>query len=551
MSEPDPGYGPPPGDPTGKARSAGEVPFADLARQYTSGLGVDTNDPAFRKPIDATDANTRARSKLIYRDVPLVTIQNSWAIDQIRSAIYAHLTGQFFASGMLCDSMLGDDRVTATLNSRAAGWLGREVRFRAADDSKAAKECLVAWQAWWPRLSGDSAIRETADYGTMMGFAHDQIVWDTAQPGLDYAPSLRPWHPVYEYYDWALRSYMAIGQDSVVPIVPGNGKWLEYAPFGSYRGWIRGALRPCAEPWALRHFGFRDMARFGEVHGNPTRKGLVPMVGDPKEREAFEQALTNLGADAAMIVPRGVDTNDGLGYDYELVEAKSNAWEVHPAQIDRCDMAIVLALLMVNLTTQVEGGSYGAAKMQMDVRSQGSQLDNATWKRTIYRDLARVFAYLNFGDANLAPWTWWDVKGQSEYADSARQFQAVGTGIEVLRRGGIEFEDADEVRSWISETFGLADFPRFRFVEPIGKAGAGLALTSTDQATVATVDEARASVALPPAKSDGALTIAEFKAKHAPEIALAAAADAGQMKPTDPSAVVVPDDEEEDHDDDG
>lgn len=469
----DPGYGPPPGRPTGPARAASDVPFDVLAKRYTSGLEVDSNDPAFRKPIDATDANTKARAKLVYRDIPIVTIQNTWTIEQARGAIYSHLIGEFYASGQLCDSMLGDDRITATLNSRAAGWLGREVRFRAADDSMAAKEVLDAWMGWWPRLSGDSAIRETADYSTIMGFGHDQIVWDTDQPNLDFAPSLRPWHPIFTYYDWTLRCFMAIGQDGMIPIIPGNGKWLEIAPYGSYRGWLRGAIRPCVEPWMLRHFGFRDMARFGEVHGNPTRVGMVPMVGDPIERAAFEAALVALGADAAIMLPRGVDLNDGLGYDYKLVEATSKAWEVHPCQIDRCDMAIVLALLMVNLTTQVEGGSYGAAKAQMDVRSEGSQLDNQTWKRTIYSQLARPFAYLNFGDANLAPMTWWDVKGKQEYADNARQFQAVGTAFETLTRGGVKFRDAEKTRRWLSESFGLDNFPEFDFVDPPTSGGGG------------------------------------------------------------------------------
>lgn len=535
MVERDPGYGPPPGNPTGPARGNG-VPFDQLAQRFMSGLDVpQTNDPAFSRPFDATDKNTPARAKLIYRDNPLVAIQNTWSLPEIRSALYAHLTGVFYASGLLWDSMLGDDRISSTLNSRAAGWLGREPRFKPADNSSAAKECYDAWIDWWPRLTGDSAIREMFDYGTGMGFSHGQLVWDTTQPKLDYAPSIRPWHPVFTYYDWSLRCFQAIGQDATIPIIPGNGKWIEFAPFGSYRGWIRGALRPCAEPWTLRHYGFRDMARFGEVHGNPTRKGLVPMVGDPEMRAAFEEALSNLGADAAIMIPRGVDANDGLGYDYELVEAKSNAWEVHPAQIDRCDMAIVLALLMVNLTTQVEGGSYGAAKVQMDVRSQGSQLDNDGWKRLLYNQVARPFAYLNFGDANLAPWSWWDVKGQNEYADNARQFQAVSTGMQALTQSGVKFRDPDAVRRWVDETFGLAGFPEFDFAKATvaGEKPRSLELTPSDMATVATVNEARGSVGLDVAKKDGELTVAEFKAKHAAVIAEGTAA-------TEPPAAAPP-----------
>src|SRR5271166_1569812 len=317
--EPDPGYGPPPGNPTGPARGGG-TPFEELARQYTKGLDAGSSDPIFaNKVIDATDANTRARAKLIYRDLPLVSIQNTWSVPEARSALYAHLVGTFYASGLLCDSILGDDRVTSTLNSRASAIFGREPRFKPADDSMSARECCDAWEKWWPVLTGDAAIRELHDYGVMMGFSHAQIVWDQTQPGIDFAPKLWPWHPVFTWYDWMLRCFQAIGADGQIAIIPGNGKWLEYAPFGSYRGWIRGALRPVVEPWMLRHFGFRDMARFGEVHGNPTRVGYVPMVGDPVERQNFETSLAKMGANTAMIVPRGVDQNDGLGYDYKLI----------------------------------------------------------------------------------------------------------------------------------------------------------------------------------------------------------------------------------------
>lgn len=469
MSERDPGYGPPPGRPSAPARAGGDLPIRSIEREWLGGTNVPdgSKDPAFEgKVVDATDADTKARAKLVYRDLPLVTIQHTWSIEQARGAIYSHLIGAFYASGMLCDSILGDDRVCATLNSRAAGVLGREARFKAADDSDAAEECLDAWQAWWPRLAGSTALRECFDYDVMMGFSHGQIAWDTTQPKLDYAPRVFPWHPIFTWYDWTLRCYQAIGQDAQIPIVPGNGKWLQ---FGGYRSWIRGCLRPVVEPWMLRHFGFRDMARFGEIHGNPTRIGYVPMVGDPIERQNYENKLANMGANTTLMVPRGVDPSNYDGYDYKLVEAMSQAWQVHPSQIDRCDMAIVLAILMQNLTTQVDGGSYGAARVHMDVKSQGDDLDNQRIKSVVYRDLARPFAYLNYGDANLAPMTWFDVTPREAYESNAKQLVQFGTAVEVLRRGGVEFKDPAEVRRWAAERFGLTGLPDFKITAPVGK----------------------------------------------------------------------------------
>jgi Protein of unknown function (DUF935) len=474
--EADPGYGPPPGNPTGPGRGGG-VPFDELARanRLVQPFTDAASNALLQGSVDATSDLTASKARTVYGDIPLVTIQNSWSVGEARGALFSHLIGIFYQSGMLCESILGDDRVTACLNSKATALFGREVIHSPATGrakgSAAGKECAGAWAEWWPMMSGAPAFRMMQDYSCLMGFAHSQIWWPSV-PGLQFAPLLRPWFPQYEYYEWMSRRYMALGSNAVIPIVPGNGKWVEHAPHGSYRGWIRGAIRPVCEPWMLRHFGFRDMARFGEVHGNPTRVGYVPAVADPVERSNFETSLSNLGADAAMIVPRGVDGQENNGYGYELVEAQSKAWQVHPTQIDRCDMAIVLAILMQNLTTEVDGGSYGAAKVHMDVRQGGTQFDNQSWKHTIYTQIARPFAFLNFGDADLAPWTSWDVVGSDEYEHNADQWDKAATGMNQFAQAGMRFTDADEVREWMSSTMGLKKFPKFTLTEPKVAGGA-------------------------------------------------------------------------------
>lgn len=426
---------------------------------------------AFGAPRDPTDAGTAARAKLVYRDLPLITIQNTWTVEQARGALYAHLIGQFNASAQLWESILGDDRVMATLGSRVAGLFGREARFKAADDSMAAKECEQAWIDWWPRLSGDSSMTELHSYGIGLGVAPGQLVWDTTRKV--WGPYIRPWNARYTYYDFTIRRLVALSEDGNMPITPGDGKWVLHAPFGEYRGWIRGAIRALTEPWMLRHFAFRDMARFSEIHGIPTRVGKVPAVSEPEERAAFEAAIANLGSDTSMILPQGVDGPDGSGYEYGLVEAKDTAWEVFPGLVDRCDMSIILAILFQNLTTEVKGGSFAATDSHMDIRQSGLQFDDAAWQNTIYNQIARPFAYINFGDADLAPRTWRDVEPRDDLKGNAAQFQAFGTAIQALSTGGVEFTDSKQVQEFAAKAFGLNNLPDFTIKAPAPKASGG------------------------------------------------------------------------------
>lgn len=446
----------------------------DLARRVEDKLGGPTqiprNDPAFQPPSDPLAGTKRRDTRIVYRDIPLVTSLTSWTVDLIRAALVSHMYGIYELSGQLVDAIFGDDRVQATLGSRISGLFGREVCFKPADDSFAAQEVCDAWVKAWPTLATPAAMTELQAYSIFMGWMPSQLTWGSRM-GIDYCPYLRPWHPRYTYYHWDLRQYVALSQDGQIPIIGGNGKWVLHAPYGHYRGWIRGAVRATAYPWLMRHWALRDWARFSEVHGMPTKKGIVPASADEVQRDAYAAALSQLATETTLLVTQG---NDGANhYDYELVEAKDTAWESFPGLRDHCDMAIVLALMFQNLTTEVKGGSFAATSAHMDIRQGGLEYDNAAWSCTIHQQIARPFAWLNFGDAELAPLTSWDVTPREEFQHNADQFQKFGTAVEVLRRGGVEFADTKQLQAWAEQRFGLKGIPDMILKEPVAAGGGG------------------------------------------------------------------------------
>jgi len=106
------------------------------------------SDPAHAVVTDDQNLNgdTRARVQVVLRDIPLIAIQNNWQLPDVAGALASHMVGFFESSAQMADSILGDDRVQATLGSRIGGLFGSEIRFKAANDSAAAKEVLEAWQ---------------------------------------------------------------------------------------------------------------------------------------------------------------------------------------------------------------------------------------------------------------------------------------------------------------------------------------------------------------------------------------------------------------------
>lgn len=463
---------------------AQQLPLDDLRRltdQQVGGNGnVRRNDPAFQPPSDPL-ASRGPDPTVVYRDIPIVSIVDGtapgvgWDPPGVLAALQSHVAAVFDSSGQLYDAILADDRVQATFASRLAALFGRETRIRPANDSRAAKEVADAWADHWPEFQIGSSLPAMHMQQIGAGIAPGQLNWDTR--GSIWKPYLVPWHFRYTYYHWNARRYVAITLDGQKAIYPGDGKWVLHAPRGEYRGWMYGALRAIAYPWLLRSYAIRDMARYSERHGMPIIKCKVPAAADQSQRDRFQAAMSALGVETTAMLPQGVDGINS--FDLELLEATSSNWEVHPGLIDRCDMSIILAIQMQNLTTEVKGGSYAAASSHMDVRQNGTENDNNGWKYTLRNQVARPFAMFNFGDADLAPWTDWDVTPREDLAGNAQRFYSFGQSIQILRQGGIQFTDEGDLRTFAKEQFGIRLPKSVKLGEPDN--GSGTSAASPEQ----------------------------------------------------------------------
>jgi len=404
-----------------------------------------TDDPAWQPPTDpSADPQLKARASVILRQIPITQTQTAWDMAAIRGALVQLNSGYFDQASQLVDALYADDRVQATLGSRTAGLLGRKVTHRTPKKlrgSAAARECRDAWIEAWKTTAQESAMTQLLNGGHMLGFDLQQVLWDRRKS--PWIPHLFPFHARYTYYQPVWRKYVAITMDGQEAITAGDGKWVLHAPFGEYRGWMRSAVRAIADKWAYRNFSYRDWARFNERHGMPMILALTPAAADPTQVQQFKVALSNLGQDSVIQLPQGVDKQ--FSYSMEMLEAKDRSWEAFPGLIDRCDMSIVLALLWQNLTTEVKEGSFAAARVHGDVRQNALESDERALARTIYTQLARPFAAINFGDPELAQMTRWDVTPIEDYVARADSFLKFAQAVQFLRQAGWKLTDIREM----------------------------------------------------------------------------------------------------------
>jgi len=409
----------------------GEAPSMPVPASTIAGLGD-------QGPARIGDRFSKQPIERVFYDLP-VSLQSSWDFPSIAQALDNHDLGQFAQSGMLAEAMTRDDRVLAVLNTRVLGLLGlpRTIAASNTADRRRGKRVAAEVAEKFDQYAPSEIMATALRWAVPMGFALMEVLWYGDEDGWSF--ELRPWHPQFVYYRVDLRKYHVITGDGIVEVNPGDGKWFLYAPHGFYRGWMQGAVRGIAQPWIGKLYAFRDWLRYCEVHGLPTRCIMGPTGADEPEKDAMFNSIQTMGTDTTLFLPQGVNES-GQSWDFKLVEAQDQSWQTFKNQEEMCEKKIAITILGQNLTTEVSGGSYAAAKVHGQVRQDYLEADARTLAQEFRRQVLRPWAAYNYGDPDLAPMLSWDVTPPDDRTGMATVVAQVAAAITSLAASAPEVD---------------------------------------------------------------------------------------------------------------
>lgn len=364
------------------------------------------------------------------RELPVVSVESFQDVGLLRQALVQHELGYFQSSASLLDLMGRDDRITGLLSQRFNGLLGLPFDFDGKDE-EASKPFVEALEdnGEWIRMAPRETIFELLRWGYGIGFGLAEKVWDL---GDRWIPSLKVWHPRFVQYRWETQSFWVTTMDGPVEVAEGN-RWVIFTPYGKERGWMGGLIRSLALPWIIRQFTYRDWARYGEVHGLPIKKAIVPPEAGKKEKEEFARDLVRLASESLIVLPQG---EDGDKFDVQLLEAVALGHETFDKLISKCESSLAIAVVGQNLTSEVKGGSYAAAQVHQNVRADIIRSDADAICKTLKRQLLDEWALYNHESTDDVPAPCFDTDPPEDLTAKSTTVSNVASAIASFHSSG-------------------------------------------------------------------------------------------------------------------
>lgn len=329
-----------------------------------------------------------------------------WSTDDLRVAEALVNGGSLQRAADLCWALLGDGRVRAALETRVKGLLRLPLTWEESGDGRSSGRVSRALEGGdFYAAHSEAALASLCLWGILLGIGICQRVW-VRRNGREIGV-LRPYDARNLRWDTQRRVWTVRTETGEVDILPGDRRWILYAPScsgdpdGDERPWMYGAWRACAKPWLGKDFAWGDWQHFGEVHASGIRTADIdpdkPL--DKPARVDLANQLADLGGNSACVPPAGVKLR--------LLEAVARGWETFKESIAAAATEVVVAITGQASSTEVAAGQDTGATLHGKVRQDLIDGDAATLSTCIRGQSLVDYADINFGSEELAPWPKW------------------------------------------------------------------------------------------------------------------------------------------------
>lgn len=357
---------------------------------------------------------------------PIPYSQTRWYLSDVEAAELAADGGSMAQAAGLWSAARRDSVVAGLLSTRTGGLVRLPKRFLGDPEIIASLELGHHAETGVVRSAFDEMcppqeIALLAADGIGCGVGVAELV---PVEGRDYPVLVRldPRFLTYRYNEnrWYFRSFMGL-----IPITPGDGRWVLHTPGGRNTPWQHGLCWALGRAWVRKTHAALHRDNWEAKLANPARVAKSPNGASEDQRNGWFQKVAAWGVNSVFEMQPG--------YDVELLESNGRGWESFLKTIEEQTREIQIALAGQTVTT--DGGTgFSNADIHKSIRADLIKETADGLAYTLNTQAIPAFVLSRFGEEALTrcPVMSWDVTPPRDLKAEAEAMNTAGMALKML-----------------------------------------------------------------------------------------------------------------------
>jgi len=379
--------------------------------------------------------------------VPLPQTKTRFYQADLERAEFDADAGMLQGAGTLWRACKKDGTFMGVLSTRTGGLVRLPKKFQGRADIVAALEAgHESVRSVFDEMFPPAELEQIAADGIGLGVGVGEML---PVVGRDY-PVLCRLDPQWLVYRWTEDRWYYMSVVGLIPITPGDGRWLLHIPGGRVAPWQNGIWRAIGRAFIAKEHSLMYDINWQSKLANPARVAIAPAGATEEQHQSWWR----------KVMAWGVNTVFGAkpGYDVKLLESNGIGYQSFDKGIARAEREMIIATAGQMVTT--DGGTgFANADIHKSIRADLIKATADALAYTINTQGIPQWVVKRFGIEALdeSAIVSWDVEPPKDLKSAADAMLGFANALKALTEamapyGGVT---PDEVRK-LAFRFGIA-----------------------------------------------------------------------------------------------
>ncbi len=247
------------------------------------------------------------------RTSPQATMVTRWLQRDVESAQRAAAAGDLSKAGRLYRSLARDGMLLGLLGTRSGGLVRLPKRFSGCAAGIAYLEGGGGQRGHFDRIFPSAELAKLARDGFVMGVGVAEFIETCSGPVL---VRLDPEFLLYRWWEdrWYYRSACGL-----LPITPGDGRWVLYTPGGRQDPWDHGSWAALSRAYISKEHASFYRENWNSKLAHPARVAVSPQGASEEQKQSWFRKVMAWGVNSVFGMTPGFDVklleSNGRGYE--------------------------------------------------------------------------------------------------------------------------------------------------------------------------------------------------------------------------------------------